>query len=262
MIKEKVGTFETSGLLVAGDPALKKKELISLKVLPGTYHCFVKLGKLKSSSFAWDSRPWNFRVGELFIIHEEYLNASLKQTKHPQEMCVDSGQIGIFDAAAFNEKNKSVKSLNHCFSFFKESLSSNLREIERAEQSLKEKDSRFQRLVKFLDNSEEKAILYTQEEISDLKKQLDETKQILRSKKYPNYIKEETLRNFYEIVCDLSSSPISAGIYKNSGVNSASGEGDGTYPLFLGKNSKQEIVSLAAKFISDKQLGPITEFIK
>lgn len=62
------------------------------------------------------------------------------------------------------------------------------------------------------------------------------------------------LNSFYGLACSITMSPKQAGVIRKKGVVASSGFGDGSYLLFVAKNSANKIVSAYIEFISQIEL--------
>ena len=62
------------------------------------------------------------------------------------------------------------------------------------------------------------------------------------------------LNTFFGLACSLTLSKNRGGIMQDHGVVSATGFGDGSYPLYIGKNADGKIVAASISFIDDDEL--------
>ena len=62
------------------------------------------------------------------------------------------------------------------------------------------------------------------------------------------------LNSLYGLACSITMSPKQAGVIHKKGVVASSGFGDGSYLLFVAKNSANKIVSAYIEFISNFEL--------
>lgn len=92
-----LGTINLENSVYAIDPCYEPGSRYSGKidnVKPGIWHTFRKIGYCDD---------WGFRIAELIIRHEDYLEGDIEQLAEGVDVGVDSGQAGFFDAPYYEE---------------------------------------------------------------------------------------------------------------------------------------------------------------
>lgn len=252
MFFELIGQFETDGNLVVTDPCYDLKTWCNynLKVKSGLYDVYIVYGKLKRPIFSWDKREGNYRNAQLIIIHNDYKGKFNFKKVAKARIGVDSGQAGFFNVSNYKKDfNDDFPLDNYRYHFFKETIGSKLMEIETYEESINSKNDLFVRMNEHF-KDEEKTINWFNTEIINSKSHIENYSNILKTKDYPSYLKLKYTKDFYEIICDLTSGEFSSGTLNKYGAVSSSGEGDGSYSLLVSKNKHKEVVSALIEFIS------------
>lgn len=249
-----LGSFETKGSLIVTDPCYEAKKEQIISVAPGRYDAFVLLGKLKDPIFAWDKIPHNSRVAKLVIIRQDY-EGELTFSKSPVHVSVDSGQAGFFNTEFYKKPSEvAVKNDGELHDFFRENVTSSMVRIEKLKKDLLEDGRRVQRYQESYKEGIEKARAMVQADIANEEEMMAEDLKSLESKKYPSYLEERNLKKFYDVMCDFTSREFYGDVHEDYGVVSRSGEGDGGYDLYLGRDSSGEVLGAQINFISFKDL--------
>ena len=111
----------------------------------------------------------------------------------------------------------------------------------------------YNKILKKVYKGDEKRYQESQKiDIECKKEMIEESKKILKTKKYPHYMPLEYSKEFYEVMCSLTSGEHHAGIVKNHAVAS-SGIGDGGYSLKVAKEKGKNIAALIS-FINLEEL--------
>lgn len=256
MKTKKIGQFHTSGKLIVTDPCYEPNNgsNYTLKVKPGNFNVFVTLGQYKNAFFECDKTPGFFRNSQIMIVHEKYKN-NFKFKKTTKMIGVDSGQAGFFNQETYNQEYPNEFSLTgKQSSFFKDNVLSSTITIKRNKKLLKdkEKDELYSRMKTHF-KSDEKTVEWFSNEIIRAKDDIKRSKEVLKTKNYPYYIKLEKTKDFYEIMCDLTKRDNNAGVC-DYGAVSSSGLGDGGYELYIAKNKKGEVVASYIKFLDKEDI--------
>lgn len=251
-----LGSIHTAGTLIICDPCYKKnsKSVKYLDVLSGNYQASVITGKLKKPICAADKLNFYFRVAQLKIVHENYLNHDLKYEDTGIMLGIDSGQACFFDPSTYQKPLKEKYNLEgELYEFwFLELVEASLR-LKRNQEMLKEKEKNelYNRLIKLKHlNTHKKLVSMKKTENEFLTLEIQEAKEILKNKKYPDFSEMESTKKFDDMIRSLSSGENHAGIYKNEGVVSRSGLGDFDAKLMVAKNVRGKIVGAYLEFIS------------
>lgn len=249
MKKTKLGTLNSNGKLIVSDPCYEdlKDSLVLKNVKHGNFNIFLINGKMKKPFFKWDEVKENTRNARLIIQHESYKNE--KPTK-VNSISVDSGQAGFFNFESYRkDSSEPIMLKNNLYSFIRDCITEEVLKIEKNNIMIKEKNKLYFDLIKIWKCSEEDFTLKIKKENKDLEKSIKENRAILKSKKYPDYLKTEQSSDFYDIICDLNKGKYFAGV-NNYGTVAQSGIGDGYYSVYIAKNKKGEIIYAHIDFLN------------
>lgn len=255
-----LGNIQTTGTLVVCDPCYKKDsdEIHSISVLPGTYQTNVVTGKLKKTFFGVDSLDIFFRVSRLGLIHSDYTKQELKYKKSGINLSIDSGQACFFNPDTYQQPLKEKYKLEGSrYGFWFDQVVSETAQIQRRKKMIKdkEKNEAYCRLIKLEHlNTHEKMVEWINRENEVAEIQIEEAVKILATQKYPSYTPLEKTKDFYKMICSLTSEKHHAGVYKDEGVASRSGLGDMGAELMVAKNKAGEIVAAYLEYIPIKEL--------
>jgi hypothetical protein len=257
MKKVKIGQFHTNGKLLVTDPCYEtdSDSIKKLTVKSGVYNAFVLLGQLNAnvSVFRWDQVRGNHRNAELIIIHSDF-KGKLNFKKAKSSIDVDSGQAGFFNLSTYkNDSFIDVDLINENYDFYKNEITSATMKIWDNEKALKEKDKNplYAKLKQKNTDAQIVDLLSTDIEIA--RESIAEDKKILKTKKYPDFLKTNQSKDFYDIMCDQTDSEFHAGV-NGYGAVSRTGLGDGCYDLYVAKNSKGIIVASYISFLKRTDL--------
>lgn len=257
----KIGSFVTDGNLLVTDPCydLVSRSNHQMKVKPGNYNVIVATGKVKDGLFGWDSAPNTFRVCQLQIVHEDYVIKDLKfKDKKGACVSVDSGQAGFFNINKFKQDlDYDYVQYGKRLDFFKSEISSNYLRIKRYLSDMETKKGAFERLLPLYTErhgkeAEAELIKYMEHEITMAKDDSERMSEILATGKFPAYFQLKKTRNFYEMVCDLTSGEFHAGVESTYGAASRSGYGDGGADLKVAREGG-DIVAAYLEYISPEE---------
>lgn len=256
-----IGTITTTGTLLVCDPCYEKDsdDVHTIKVKSGDYQARAVTGKLKDGFFGVDSLDLYFRVSRLQIIHQDYVKQDLKYEESGINLCIDSGQACFFNPDTYQEPLKEEYALEgERYGFWFDQIINETSQIQRRNKMLeeKEKNPTYCRLLA-LDHmkTHEKMEEWYRRENENSEDSVKEAKYILATKEFPDYISLEKTRDFYDMICSLTSEEHHAGVYKSEGVASRSGLGDMGAELMVAKNQAGEIVAAYLEYI------PLEDFI-
>lgn len=249
-----LGRISSEGSFLVCDPCYEKdsKSVVKLKVLAGNYICSVTTGKI-GNGFGVDRIPEYFRVFRLGIVHEDYCTQDLKYTDSKINLCIDSGQAGFFNPETFKEALKEdYEMIGDSMGLWFDLMITAKSQIERRKKILEEKDLNgcYGRMLKLksIGTHEKLEEWYKREDESAIR-EIEESKHILETKKFPSYLPVKKTKDFYEMVCSLTSGENHADVYKEECVVSSSGLGDLGAELMLAKNKSGDVVGAYLEFI-------------
>lgn len=224
-------------------------------VLPGKFECF---------SQKTNKGNWEIRIANIEIRHKDYPDVEPTEYLSDIHIGVDSGQCGLFDKTYFSDicKNKETKD-----NFYDtvDALTYIKKEINNPNYTTFEKSKYFKPEFKILNHQSIEDVFKDYETLNAmkeaLKKEKDKSVRKLMKKKleaeplYAGYIRNKIK---YESD-DCSKKTIVGGGYEaniidDKGFVSASGDGDGSYICFVGRNKEGKVVSIKVDYYPDYEL--------
>lgn len=223
-----LGLFTVTGDLVVSDPCYDYGTwcaTVLKDVLPGEWQAKV----IKQISVERDD---NGRIMELVAVHSEH-GANQKWVKLSEEIGVDSGQCGLFDASKYKRNYEQPYPLvGHLASYRHDWLFSQQRELAQRTKDLRKM-------------TDEKLRLWSKEQMKQLRKNI----KAVKANTFPwSKTVPDTTTDWYKICCDITKLDLSAGLV-DGGVVSETGYGDGSYALYVAYDKHHNVIGARIKFI-------------
>lgn len=255
--KEKNGTIFLSNAVRVTDPCYDMDTWCAgtiENVLPGDFDCFSQKA---------DTGSWGIRVANIEIRHKDYPDVEPTEWVSDIDVGVDSGQCGLFDNLYFSslcedeeEKEKFYEEV--CDLTYGEKMIDNPNYVPF------EKSKYFSNNFKFLKNRPFHDVLDDCKALRELKKSLKTEKDNpygnLTEKLELLPIYEKYVNNHIDYSHDFCSekrimdSAFKADVIDDKGFVSSSGDGDGSYTCFVGRNKDGQVVSVKIDYYPDYEL--------
>lgn len=213
--KENVGTIELSNKVRVSDPCYDKDTWCAgtlENVLSGTYQCFLQRR---------NTGDWGIRIANIEVRHKDYLDVEPTEVQNI-DVGVDSGQCGIYDLEYFIEARKDEDSEDEWY------------------------DRICEATYKVIENPEYhpfKSSSFWKPEFEECERYIDEHHTMPPVELFKEWLQAEgKYRDSIEHYAFIHK--LDASVMDNKCLVSSSGDGDGSYLCYVGRNDDSQIVSI------------------